>query len=69
MYYTAIYLFGEKNFFYSFEAENDEAALDFCKWKFSVPTSQIIIIENIDLDASSECGRVVFANNKFITNE
>ncbi len=65
--YTVIY--GESNVQYSFKAESDDAALDFCKGYFSVPTSKMVIVENIDLAMPSECGRVVFANNNFLRYE
>lgn len=65
--YTVIY--GERNIQYSFTAADDDMALEFCKRKFSVPTSQMTIIENIDLNAPSECGRLVFANDNFLRYE
>ncbi len=54
---------------YGFKAESDDAALDFCKGYFSVPTSKMVIVENIDLAMPSEFGRVVFANNNFLRYE
>ena len=65
-YYTVIY--GESNMQYSFKAENEFEALEFCKGKFSTPTSQMVIVENTE-NAPCECGRVVFANNKFLRYE
>lgn len=62
--YTVFY--GETNMGYGFKAENDELALDFCKGYFSVPTSQMTIIENTDVNKKCENGRLVFTNNAFV---
>jgi hypothetical protein len=65
--YTVI--LSERNIQYGFKAENDDAALEFCKGYFNIPTSQMVIIENIDLTMPSECGRVVWCNNNFLRYE
>lgn len=64
MNYVVIY--GERNIQYGFKAANDEAALEFCKSYFSVPTSQMVIVEYFSRSMPSEFGRVVFANNNFL---
>ena len=62
--YTVFY--GETNMAYSVSALNDELALEFCKSKFSVPTSAMTIVENINVNEKCENGRLVFTNNSFV---
>lgn len=64
--YTVFY--GETNTAYSFKAVNDVQALAFCESYFSVPTSVMTIIENVDVNMKCEFGRLVFTNNKFIVS-
>ena len=59
--YTAIYSTEAlKNIQYSFKAEVTEAAVDFCKFKFSA-FPNVIIVENTP-DGKANEGRVVWAN-------
>lgn len=51
---------------YSFKAEDDASALDFCKHKFSVSVEDMTIIENTDPNSPSENGRLVFNRGSFI---
>lgn len=62
--YTVFY--GETNMAYSFSAESDELALEFCKGYFSVPTRAMTIIENTNVNDKCENGRLVFTNNTFV---
>ena len=66
--YTVFYKGNEeyKNMAYSFKAEDDASALDFCKQKFSVSVEDMTIIENTDPNAPSENGRLVFNRGSFI---
>jgi hypothetical protein len=66
--YTVFYKGSDeyRNMGYSFEAESDEEALEFCKHKFSVSTDDMTIIEN-DTDYCSTTGRLVYNRGAFVT--
>ena len=61
-------ILGDNRIQYGFKAENYEAALEFCKGYFNIPTSQMVIIENF-ANMPSECGRVVWCNSGFLRYE
>ena len=65
--YTVFYIGDNehRNMAYSFPAIDDDAALEFCKFKLSVSTDVMTIVEN-DTDGASNTGRLVYNHGAFI---
>ena len=61
--YTAI---NENNIHYSFKAEDDQLAKEFCEHKFSTPFEKMIVVENTNVEEPCQCGRIAWANGKHI---
>lgn len=69
MKYTVFYKGSEEspNMAYSFCADSDQDAIEFCKSKFTVSTEVMTIVENLDVNLPVEYGRLVYNNGKFLS--